>query len=218
MGRRACHPGSGRLRCCSLTSCAPFQRSPGTLPGAGAVGHRRGHRRQPPCRSRRSVRGAAGHPGRWPQLHRRCGEARRGRGPGAVRHDLAAGRAAAADHLRCGAAAVPGADRGGAGRPAAGDRGRRHRHQRQDQHGGVHPPALGLGRREGRQPRHARPDRPRLRTRPRPDHARSGQPGRDAGRPRAARRQPRGDRGVVARPGPVPAGRRAAGRRRRSPT
>ena len=111
------------------------------------------------------------------------------------------------------AAPASGADRRGAGRPAAGDRGRGHRHQRQDQHGRVPAPDLGRRRQAGRQPGHARPDRAGVRPRAGPDHARSGQPGGDAGRPGARRRAARRDGGVLARAGPVPAGRRAPGRR-----
>ena len=90
---------------------------------------------------------------------------------------MAARRAAASAAGGSRAAPASGPARRRTGRQPAARRGRGHRHQRQDQHGRVPAPDLGRGRPAGRQPRHARPDRRGLRSRPGPDHTRSGQPG-----------------------------------------
>ena len=128
-------------------------------------------------------------------------------------HRVAAGRAAAAAAGGSRAAPPPRPARRRPGRQPAARRGRGHRHQRQDQHGRVPAPDLGRGRQAGGQPRHARPDRAGVRSRSRPDHARSGQPGGDAGAARARRHPACRDGGLVARPRPVPPGRRAPGGR-----
>ena len=95
------------------------------------------------------------------------------------------------------------------GRDAAAHRGRRHRHQRQDQHGGIPTPDLD-GRRQVRgQPGHPWPDGIGVRTRAWPYHAGPGRSGRYAGAAGPRRRAACGDGGVVARPRSVPAGRRA---------
>ena len=98
--------------------------------------------------------------------------------------------------------------------PAPASRhGRGDRDQRQDQHGRVPAPDLDRGRQEGRESGHARPDSRGLRSRPGPDHARSGGAGADAGAARPRRRPARRDGGLVARSRSVPPRRRASGGR-----
>ena len=97
------------------------------------------------------------------RLHRRRGGARRGRGAGAAGHRLAGRRAAAPVIARPRAAPTPWRDRRHAGRRAAGDRGRRHRHQRQDLPVEFLRQIWALGRPAGGQHGHAGRDRARLR-------------------------------------------------------
>ena len=78
-------------------------------------------------------------------------------------------------------------------RAAAQDRGRRHRHQRQDLGGQFHAPDLDRARPPGRQPGHARHRRARAHGGGFADDARSGGPAPLAGRAGQGRRHPRGD-------------------------
>ena len=84
-----------------------------------------------------------------------------------------------------------------------------HRHQRQDLGRGVHAPDLGGDRRGGGQHRHHRAGRARARDLRLADHARSGRAASLARRARRRRRHASGAGGVLARPRPVPARRRA---------
>ena len=171
------------------------------------------HRRQPAGRARRSVRRPAGRRADGRALHRRRGGARRRRR--CWRRRAPPGRPACR-RVRCidrsRAAPPPGADRRGAGRAAAARRwspspAPTARPARSSSCASSGPsagePAASLGT--------LGLIAPGFDAGPGPDHARPGQPGRDAGRPGARRRAARGDGGLLARAGPVPPGRRAAG-------
>ena len=146
--------------CGSLTCAAPHAAAcrrrprPASRPTAGRS--RPGHAVRGAAR-RRGRRPRASSPTRWRAARRPCWRrpaptGRAGVPPRPLITDAEPRRALARWPRRM------------AGR-AAGDGGRRHRHQRQDQHGRVPAPALGGDRRAGRQPRHAGRDRARPRRR-----------------------------------------------------
>ena len=87
---------------------------------------------------------------------------------------------------------------------------RRHRHQRQDLGRRLHAPDLRRARPQGRLARHHRPGQARRQRLRRADHARSRLAAPDAGGAGGRGRHAPGLRGLLARPRPAPARRRAA--------